>query len=703
MSLEKLLKPRNVALIGASEKTGFAGWTARNLIDHEAACRPYFVNPLKEAVFGKKCYPSLSALPELVDCIIITTSREHVNPYLEEAGKLGILCAIVFASGYSEEHSEEGRQLENELKEIARRYHMDILGPNCMGVMNKLLGINLLGIQTEPPGAFPGVRPGVAVMGHSGALLATISSRAGFPLAYLVSVGNGAVTSLEEFIDYCVESREIRVLTLYLEGLKRPDLFAKSLRKAALRKKPVVILKAGRSERTAASAASHTGSLAGSYRSFEALSKKFGAILVDSLEELICVSEALDIMDGHYPRIPQIVNMNSSGGFTTLATEMIDAFHIPLADFSPATRAEIGRFLPSFATIANPLDTTTALLSDPSRMYSILRALEQDKNVGLVSVGADMGDMGGVFSDFGFLDAMLLARKDGCKLPYFVTGLTEKTKDPQIKAALGKAGICMLSSLPVAIKCIRKILDFVFYDPDKVDLSAEGVSPEKLHTGALSLSERESAELLSKTGIPMPRSVLVTSAGEIARQTELSYPVVMKISSKDIPHKTDAGGVKMGIPDAFAAEAAFNEILANVRAYKPGAEIDGVLVQEQKPAGMEMILGVNNDSQLGPMLLVGLGGIFAEVFQDTALAPAPVSREEALRMISGLKAYQLMNGFRGSAPLDIEALADAMVALSRFAHKYREEVKEIDINPVFVYPEGRGVCAVDALVVKYQQ
>lgn len=701
MSIQHLLHPTKVALIGASEKNGFAGWTAQNLLANADRCPVYFVNPTKAQVFGQPCYPSLEALPELVDCIVLAVARDRVNAYLEEAGRLGIHAAVVYASGYSEEHSEEGRALEAEMKEIAARYDMSILGPNCMGLVNKVDGINLLGMRANPPGPFPGKRPCIALMGHSGALLANLALKEGFPLAYMVSVGNGTVTCLEEFIEYCAESPDISVITLYLEGLKRPDIFVHALQIAAQRKLPVVILKTGRSARTAASAASHTGSLAGSYKSFKCMCEKFGAILVDSLEELVCMSEMLATLDGNYPKIPKMVSMNSSGGFNTLATECIDANGIALSEFSEETKAEICRYLPGYATLANPLDTTTTLLGDPERMLGILRAMEHDDDIGLISVGVDIGDKHGGFGDFVMVEAMERGRTEGLRKPYFVTGLLEKTKNTESRRILSAEGICLMPSLPTATRCIRKMLDFVNYDPAAHDLRTEGM-PSISRTGQVrARTEMDSKVILAQYGIPTTRSVLITEKDQIRTKTEFRYPVVMKVSSEDIPHKTDAGAVIVNVASVEDAMTAFDTILSNSRAFKPDARIEGVLLQEMAPKGTEIILGTTCDPQLGPMVMVGLGGIFVEVFQDAALMPAPVNRAEAMHMLESLKAYKIIKGYRGMPALDMDALAEAIVNLSQLAYEKRDTIREIDVNPVFVYP--KGICAVDALVVEYSQ
>ncbi len=701
MSLKGIMTPKSVALVGATERPGFGSNAAQNLMSQQDRCPVWFVNPTKTEVFGKPCYPNLTALPEKPDCVVIAVARDRVNPYLEEAGKLGITSAVVYASGYTEEHSPEGAAAEAEMKAIAEKYGISILGPNCMGIINKVDNLTMMGMKFNPEGAFPGVKPCVAMMGHSGALLANMCSRRGFPLAYMISVGNGTVTTMEDFMMYCADDPNTKIISLYVEGLKKPDLFVAALKRCAENRKPVIILKTGRTARTAASAASHTGSMAGSFASFTAMCKKMGVIMVDSVTELTTITECLAIMDGNYPHSPKLMAMNASGGQNTLTAESIEANSLETCEISEGTRAAIQQFLPSFATIANPLDTTTALLGDPERMLSILREMEKDDGIGLISAGCDIGENYGDASDKAFAIAMLKARDEGLKKPYFLFGLVERTKNDQWREEMAGKGICIMPSLPTATKCLKKMLDFIFFDSSKLDINCKGVPATVKHQGSITLTETESKQTIAAAGIRIPKATVITSAAEVDAHADYEYPVVMKISSPDIPHKTEAKAVKINIRTPEEAKEAFDTIVKNSLAFKPDARIEGVLFQEMAPAGTEMIMGVSSDPQLGPMVLVGLGGIYAEVFRDTALAPCPVSVDEAEGMIRSLKSFKMLDGFRGGAKLDIRALADAVSKLSHLADEKRDEIREIDINPIFVYE--KGICAADALVVKYEK
>ncbi len=698
MSIDKLLYPRSVALIGASEKPGFTSWSANNLLGSEKNCRVYFVNPTKDQVFGKKCYPNLEALPEVVDCIVISTARTRVNDYLISAGKLGTTAAVVYASGYSEEHSEEGNKLEKELKEIAETYGITVLGPNCMGVANLRGGINLLGVPVQPAGPFEGTEPSVAIIGHSGNLICNTGKGVGFPLAYMISVGNCAVTSMEEYIEYCAEDDDIKVIALYLEGLKKPDIFVRALRKAAEKRKPVIILKTGKSEKAARSAMSHTGSLAGSYANFEATAKKFGAILVDTLDQLRCLSEAFVTLGGDLPRVPKLMDMNDSGGATTLSAEAFDAAGVQLSEISKETYDVIRGVLPGFASVNNPLDATTAIMTDREAALSILRAYEKDDDIGAVAVGVDVGPDGESKKGYLLIDTMIEARKQGAVKPYFVFGLTEKTKGDITREKCQANRICLFPSIRTSAECVRRIMDFSIYRPEEHDLrSAAGteVSEEKS-----ALPENEGKDLLRSIGINVPKRVILKNRDELDTLDSLRFPLAMKISSPDILHKTDAGCVMLNVPDKAAAAEAYDKIISNARAFKADAVIDGVLAEEMAKPGVELILGIVSDRQMGPMLLAGAGGIMTELVRDTSVCPVPVNRSEALSMLASLKTYKLLTGFRGSKPCDINAVADVMVALSEYAYGHAKEIAEIDINPLLVYENGQGAIALDALVVK---
>lgn len=695
MSVQALLKPRSVALVGANEKMTFGGHAARNLMGCKDTVRSYFVNPNRDTVLGEPCYHDLSELPEVVDCVVIAVPKAGVNDILEQAGSMGTKAAVVYASGYTEEHSEEGRELDAQLRAIAARYGMSVMGPNCMGMLNSVDGINLMGLGFADE--FRDRDHKVAIVSHSGSLSGALTRRGNFPVAYQLSIGNATVTAMEDYVEFFAEDDSVKVIALYMEGLKKPEVFLRALKKAALNRKPIVMLKTGRSAVAAASAASHTGNLAGSYKSYEAVFKKYGVMAVNTLEELVDTSYMMAVLDGNYPRTTGIAGFNLAGGVNILMAEAADQAGLTFPKFTEEEKARLRQFIPGFSTPANPLDATTDLFYKQQNITEIMKVLQSSEEIGLIVTGQDMGLNKSPTTEV-FNHGVINARVEGgVTKPIVFGGVVEQDRNLEYRTELERVGIPVMSSLAPTMNSIRYLMDFVRYDPAQHDLRAPEIGPIE-HAAAL--TERESKVELRSVGIPVPRELLVSAPGELDRVEGLTFPLAAKISSPDILHKSDVGGVKLNVGSREEAAAAFDEIMVSCRAKCPEAELEGVLFQEMAPAGTEIILGVSNDPQLGPMVMVGLGGVFVEVFKDVCLCPAPVSRWEAQEMLRSLKSYKLLTGYRGQAEKDVDALADAIVKVGEYAFTHSRELKEMDLNPVFLYDKGKGLCAVDALVVK---
>lgn len=697
MSMKSLIRPQSIALVGANEKNGFGGCAARNLMSSKNKCRYYFVNPNHETIYGQKCYPSLEVLPERVDCVELAIPKYGVNEQLGMAGRLGIPAAVVFASGYTEEHTKEGEALNEELKAIAVRYNMSILGPNCMGLLNGADGVNLMGLKVSE--ALFDRDPLVAVISHSGALSSAISGRGNFPLGYQVSVGNGTVTAMEDFMEYFIEDERTKVLALYMEGLKKPRLFLECLKGAAEKRKPIVVLKTGRSDIAAKSAASHTGSLAGTFQSFKAVFEKYGVVSVDTFEELITTATMMAVLHDHMPAGTGIAGFNLSGGGNVLMAEAAQTSGVKFAGFDEGTVQKLRRYIPAFSTPSNPLDATTDLFYKPDNITGIVNAMSECPDVGYIVACQDMG------ADFNptmevFVSGLAAARQKNpdCK-PVVMSCITEKDRNDEYRKILFDAGIPLLSSIGPSIAGMACMNRFIGYRAEEHTLEIpESLCPAGCETQTL--TESESKKILAEEGIPVPKEVLIKERSDIAAIENLTFPLVAKISSPDILHKSDVGAVQLNIESIEQAKAAYEEILMNCKCRCPQARIDGVCFQEMARAGRELIIGVSNDPQLGPMVMVGLGGVFVEVFKDVALTPAPVTQLEAIKLLEKLKAYRLLTGYRGSEPLDVEALADVVSRVSWYAFKNSGQLKEMDINPVIVYPGNQGVMAVDALIIK---
>ena len=697
MNLNKLLKPTSVAVIGASEKEGFGGDVCRNILSYvEDRSHVYFIHPKRDSVFGVPCYKSISDVPENVDLMVICTSQKTVIPLLQEGAKKGVGGAVVFASGYGEVGTAEGKQNEAELIAAAKELDIAVMGPNCAGFVNYVDNVQafaFISAKRDRKGS-------VGVVSQSGQLCLSMMDDPGMRFSYNISAGNGKIVQMEDYMDFLVDDEDTKVVSIYIEGVKNADKFAAVLKKAAEKRKPVVILKAGRSAKGGAIAASHTGSLSGSDASFDAVLKKFGAIRVDDLEELIAMSLMLSTMK-RMPEKATFASMNLSGGETGICADVGSLNGIEYPDFTEETLKKLKEQLPSYASPNNPLDMTASLSYDADLYAGALRTVMDDPNIGMVLIGytllLEIADPC-IHYMYKGIEKIVQEKGGNCK-PIAMIPFAENTRNPEYQEKLFQIGVPVLPPPVYAFKMLRHLADFIDYKPETKTLELAVGHPKSEETQAL--SEHESKQELKVYGVPVPDEVIVTSKEEAAQFVKNHPgPLVMKVESADILHKSDVGGVKLNVCGPEAAEKAYEEIMESVTAKRPDAHINGILTVPMLDAGVEIIIGVNNDPQFGPMIMVGMGGVFVEVFKDVALYPAPLKEEEALEMLKSLKSFKLLNGYRGTEKCDIKALCQTIVAISNYAQANKDVLKELDINPLFVYPEGKGVGVADALIVK---
>lgn len=697
MNLNKLLKPTSVAVIGASEKEGFGGDVCRNILSYvEDRSHVYFIHPKRDSVFGVSCYKSISDVPENVDLMVICTSQKTVIPLLQEGAKKGVGGAVVFASGYGEVGTAEGKQNEAELIAAAKELDIAVMGPNCAGFVNYIDNVQafaFISAKRDRKGS-------VGVVSQSGQLCLSMMDDPGMRFSYNISAGNGKIVQMEDYMDFLVDDEDTKVVSIYIEGVKNADKFAAVLKKAAEKRKPVVILKAGRSAKGGAIAASHTGSLSGSDASFDAVLKKFGAIRVDDLEELIAMSLMLSTMK-RMPEKATFASMNLSGGETGICADVGSLNGIEYPDFTEETLKKLKEQLPSYASPNNPLDMTASLSYHADLYAGALRTVMDDPNIGMVLIGytllLEIADPC-IHYMYKGIEKVVQEKGGNCK-PIAMIPFAENTRNPEYQEKLFQIGVPVLPPPVYAFKLLRHLADFIAYEPETKTLELAVGHPKSEETQAL--SEHESKQELKVYGVPVPDEVIVTSKEEAAQFVKNHPgPLVMKVESADILHKSDVGGVKLNVCGPEAAEKAYEEIMESVTAKRPDAHINGILTVPMLDAGVEIIIGVNNDPQFGPMIMVGMGGVFVEVFKDVALYPAPLKEEEALEMLKSLKSFKLLNGYRGTEKCDIKALCQTIVAISNYAQANKDVLKELDINPLFVYPEGKGVGVADALIVK---
>lgn len=693
MNLQKLLRPKSIAVVGASEKVGFSSDTCKNILTYNPEHqRVYFVNPKRDEVFGRKCYHTLGEIDDTIDLVILCTPQKTIIPLLREAHQKGCGGAVIYAAGYSEVGSAEGKEAERELKTVAEELGIAVMGPNCVGFINYIDNVFAFACTSKVRD-----RKGrIGFISQSGQFCLTMLDAPSAKFSYCISVGNSKIVQVEDYIDFLVEDDDTRVIALYLEGVTNPVKFAASLKKAALRRKPVVIMKAGRSARGAALTSSHTGAMAGSDKVYDAVFRKFGVIRVDDLQDLLGTASLLATLS-RLPEGTAVASVNVSGGETGICADMGFLNGINMPDLEQQTKDELKQLLP-FSTPGNPLDTTAPPAYDAALLTKCLLAVDRDKNTDMILFGMTILDEINDSSMEIMYQGIRDAKEQGLSKPLCLVSFIETTHWQDLQLRYEKLGVPILPAPKYGFSALRHMMSFIGYDPAAHTL--ELAIPQEFAPNRKGLSERESKRLLKESGVNVDLGRVVCTPEEAALAAEeIGYPVVLKIESDEIQHKSDVGGVKLNIRTREQAEDAYRQIMENVAQKAPGAQVNGVLIQKMLPQGKEFIIGVNNDRQFGPMVLAGMGGVFVEVFKDAQLYPAPLSHGEALEMLRGLKSFKLLQGCRGEAPADINALAELMVQISRFAQANKDTLLELDLNPVFVYEDGKGVSIADALIV----
>ena len=698
MNLNKLLRPKKVAIVGASEKENLGGFAVRMMMEHGSSRYDdfYLVNPGRDKVFDKECYHSLQEIPGDIDMVLVATPKHTVEEILRDAHSKGARGAVVLASGYGETGKAEDIEAERSLKALCQELDMALMGPNCAGYMNfvdNMLAMGFLTTTREKPGK-------VGLVSQSGMICTLLLDSDKVDFSYVISCGNSKIVEVVDYIDFLVDDEDTKVIASYIEGISDAGKFIKVLEKAARKKKPVILLKVGRSPEGEKAAASHTGSLAGSDKSFEAIFDKFGVIRVDDLEDLAGVSNMFATLD-KLPAGSSVVSVNGSGGETGISSDVGFQYGLDYPKFSDETIGELEKALPDYATINNPLDTTATICYDTDIFAGSMKIIAGDPAFDLVVVGITVVDE--------LTDLCVKHMSEGLAKykaenpdgkPVIVVPAVESGRMRDYVDMLSEAGIPVMPPTYYAYKHIRILLDYVKWQKSLSKRTLEVALPENTQGKRVPLSEHDSKEMLAEYGIPVPPEKIAKTADDaVAYAAEIGYPLVMKIESADILHKSDAGGVKLNVNSDSEVLENFRLIMENAKAYKPDAAINGILMQKMLPKGMEVIIGVNNDPVFGPMVLLGLGGVFVELFKDVALYPAPFGKDEAKVMIDSLKSSKMFYGYRGDAPKDVDALAETLVKISDFAVEKKDSLVELDINPLFVYEKGEGVAAVDGLIV----
>ncbi len=703
-AIDRLLKPRSVAVIGASgDPTKTAGRPVSYLLKHGFAGAIYPVNPKLDRIGALPCYPDIGALPEVPDVAIVLLGAERAQGAVRELAARGCAAAIVLASGYTET-GEAGARRQAQLREAAGR--MRILGPNTIGLVNLTDRIVLSASGALEMDHFPiGY---IGVVSQSGGILGALLSRAaarGIGLSKLVSTSNEVDLELADFIDTLVDDPATRVIALYVEAIRDPVRFRAAARRAAAAGKPIVAFKIGRSEAGARAAVSHTGAMAGADRMYDALFAQTGVIRAQSFSDLLDIPAALST--GRHLRGKRVAILTSTGGAGTLVSDAlgVSGFEAPAPDETTAAALRALQTGDHAALDRNPIDVTLAGLQ-PDLLRGAIRALLASPTYDalVIIVGSSALAMpelmaGAIQDCLPLSDKPILAFVSP-HAPHVAALLTERGV-PAYAAAESCAAALNGMWLTHALKDRQEQVMSATIDRTGQVSAPPSLPPLLPSLPAGALDEAQAKQLFAAFGVTGTRERVVHSAQEAqAAATELGGRVVLKILSSEITHKSDVGGVAVGVDAAQIGER-LDQMAQEVQAHT-GNRPTRFLVQECVTGGTELILGLRRDP-LGTAILLGMGGVTAELFQDSSLRLLPpeggLDREEALAMARALKTWPLLDGFRGRPPADVEALADAVVAFSRMAAQLGERLAEAEINPLFVLPRGRGVRAADGVAV----
>ncbi len=708
MPLDKILNAGSVAVVGASKNETKRGYQAiRTLIDEKYEGYIYPVNPREKSVLGFKCYGSVSEIDGDVDMALITTPASTIPAVLEDCGKKGVRGAVIIAGGFGE-IGGEGADLQKVVVEAAARYNIRLIGPNTSGMMNLRDRLNLVGLKNAPVGD-------IGLLSQSGNMALTLiteaklKSQKGF--SYYVGVGNEADIKFHEYLEFFRQDKGTKAVLMYVEGMRDGRKFLQQAYKTTL-VKPVILLKSGRSATGKKAAGSHTGALAGISEVARTAFKRAGIIVIQRSDHLFPAAETLSAL-------PPMKNNNvailaDGGGHATIAADVLSDLSVNIPELGEKTQARLRKLLPWAATVRNPVDVAGGTDADPTVFADCAEVLLKDPQInGLLLVG--------LFGGYGirFAESLALKEEDAAhrmgkmvrkhRKPIVVHSLYSSER-PHALHLLRYYNIPVYDSLDVACKSMGVLAEygtflrsyhakanFVFNWRAKARPEGDEIIRGAYADGRDVLLEHEAKDLIRLHGAPVaPQTLAPDADAAVAAAAAIDGPVVLKIVSPDILHKSDAGGVRLNLRSDDEVRSAFDEILANARNYAPDADIRGVLVAPMVDAGLEVIIGTKIDDQFGPVIMFGLGGIMVEILKDVAFRVLPISERSARKMMEDIKSYPILDGIRGEPPYDKKALKNILLICSELIESY-PEIQEMDLNPVIVYREGAAI--VDARII----
>ena len=696
MSESVFLSPKSIAVIGASDKQGSVGRAITSNIMNGYKGIVYPISPTRETVFDQKAYKSVLDVPGFIDLAVVITKNTIVPVVLEECGKKKIKGAIVITAGFKEV-DEEGKKLEQQLKDIATKYGVKVIGPNCLGVMN-------LEPQTMMNSTFLKITPKsgkIALVSQSGAICAALvedASAQGIGFSAVVSMGNKADMTEIDILKMLADHEQTKVIVMYLEDMGDGQEFLKVCKQITKNnKKPILVLKSGRSPEGAKAAMSHTGALMGSDEIYDAVIKQSGAIRVDTMEELFDYATAFSKQP--LPTEGDLVIVSNAGGPAIISTDSCSKLGIKMAKIEEI-RPKIDAVIPPWGSSRNPVDIVGD--ADFNRFENVLNEVLAHKNVGsVISMCTPSATL-----DYDKLAEVIVKMSKKYKKTMLASlmGLDEGITNREILANGDVPYYTYAEGSIRALKAMLRFADWIKtpegniakFDVDKE--KASKVFDKVKEEGRTNLLEEEGLEILSAYGFPLPKSILAKTEDEaVESANKIGYPTVMKIASPQIVHKSDAGGVKVNLSSDKEVRDAFKVIVDNAKKYDSKAEIKGVLIVEMVKGGKEMIIGSKLEPGFGPVVMLGMGGIYVEILKDVTFRLAPLTDQEANDMISSIKTKKLLEGVRGEKPSDVGKLSECIQRLSQLVTDFRE-IKELDMNPVLVMEEGEGCKILDVRI-----
>ncbi|MBV8926720.1 MAG: acetate--CoA ligase family protein [Bradyrhizobium sp.] len=698
--LDTFFAPSSIALVGASrDQEKIPGRLLSMLRKNEYPGKIYPINPNYPDIDGLACYKTIGEIAAPIDLSVIIIPARAVLGALEECAAAGVKNCVIISSGFAEEGGDSAA-MQDRIVEIAKRTGMRISGPNAEGFMSEVQKVAATFSPTVDvkPGHVPLVATTrrVGIVAQSGGIGFAIKHRAkaiGVAISYCVSAGNESDLGAGEFLDYMVQDAATDVILLFIEGIRDVDKFLAAAQRAAEAGKPVIVTKVGRSGAGVRAAASHTASMAGWSAAYDAVFAKYGFIVSNDMDEAVAIAAVL--ASNPLPKGDRVAVLTVSGGAGIWGADTVSMQGLQVPALSAGIQSEIKQWMPSYGAAGNPVDVTAQGVSMGGLQRSIElfdASSEVDATLVIMSFSSD--------TRMPFKEAELKPVISAQNKPVVFYSYTLPSEFA--RRELAKAGVVILSGLTHVGVAMRRLLEYSRFKlappADAASLPARDLSA---HLKSPRMSEADSKALLREAGIALPDEVLVAGRDALdAAIAKIGFPLVMKIQSPDIGHKSEAGGVRLNIATKGEAFSAYRDLLESVQKHRPHAAIQGVLVSPMAKKGVEIIIGTLKDATFGPMVMVGFGGITTELFRDVTYRPAPVGAAEAEAMLGELKAAPLLRGFRGAPKADVAALAKLISQLSLLAARLKDEVSELELNPVLVHGEGQGVTIVDALAVR---